>query len=108
MALVGPSGRGKSTILRCGAGLYRPAMGLIRCGLETWLETDKLVDVKPQQRRTGFVFQDFSLFPHMMVLQNVSLAVDARLARGLRNQQALWQGIPGFFCLMNRFRQLTR
>jgi len=89
MALVGPSGSGKSTILRCIAGLYRPAMRLILCGRETWLETYKSVDVKPQQRRMGFVFHDFSLFPHMRVLQNVSLAVDARLARGLRNQQAM-------------------
>jgi molybdate transport system ATP-binding protein len=75
LALVGPSGSGKSTLLRCIAGLYRPAWGSIICSGRIWLDTDRHIDRTPQQRRVGFLFQDFALFPHLSVLDNVSLAL---------------------------------
>jgi len=75
LALVGPSGSGKSTILRCLAGLHRPAAGTVRCGDETWLDARRGIDVAPQQRRVGFVFQHYALFPHLSALANVMAAL---------------------------------
>jgi molybdate transport system ATP-binding protein len=68
VALVGPSGAGKSTLLRAVAGLVRPQRGRIACG-ETWF--DGRVDRSPEERSVGFVFQDYALFPHLSVEQNV-------------------------------------
>ena len=75
LALVGPSGSGKSTILRCLAGLHRPAGGYVRCGGQTWFDAAGDVDISPQQRRVGFVFQHYALFPHMSALANVRVAL---------------------------------
>ena len=72
VALVGPSGSGKSTILRGIAGLYRPRAGEVRCAGETWF--DGVVDLSPQRRRCGLVFQNYALFPHLSALANVTLA----------------------------------
>jgi molybdate transport system ATP-binding protein len=75
LALVGPSGSGKSTILRCLAGLHRPTSGYVRCGGETWFDATGAVDMPPQRRRVGFVFQHYALFPHMSALDNVMVAL---------------------------------
>jgi len=72
LALVGPSGSGKTTLLRCIAGLHRPK-GRIVCGDEVWLDSRQGVSLSPQRRRLGFVFQDYALFPHLSVLENVVL-----------------------------------
>src|SRR5690606_15172194 len=74
-ALIGPSGSGKTTVLRSIAGLYRPAGGRIVTGGDTWLDTDAGVDLAPQARRVGLVFQDYALFPHLTALDNVRLAM---------------------------------
>jgi molybdate transport system ATP-binding protein len=63
LALVGPSGSGKSTLLRSIAGLYRPANGCIRCGGETWLDSERGIAVPTQRRRVGMVFKHFAQFP---------------------------------------------
>ena len=73
LALVGPSGAGKTTMLRAIAGLARPARGLIACG-ETWFDSAKRIDHAPEQRSVGFVFQDYALFPHLSVERNVAFA----------------------------------
>jgi molybdate transport system ATP-binding protein len=70
LAIAGPSGAGKTTLLRAIAGLA-PARGTIECGGETWLDTGRRIDVPAEQRRVGFVFQDYALFPHMSALANV-------------------------------------
>ncbi|MBC8267590.1 MAG: ABC transporter ATP-binding protein [Rhodospirillaceae bacterium] len=71
LALVGPSGSGKSTILRTIAGLNKPRKGLIHCNGDTWLDTDKGVDVSTRQRRVGMVFQNYALFPHLSARDNI-------------------------------------
>jgi len=75
VALVGPSGSGKTTILRCIAGLYRPALGEIACRGEIWLDTTAGVELAPQHRRVGLVFQHYALFPHMTAQGNISVAL---------------------------------
>lgn len=76
MAIVGPSGSGKSTVLRSVAGLYEPASGLVACGGAVWLDTEKAIRSRPQQRSVGMVFQSYALFPHMTAVGNVMAAMD--------------------------------
>jgi molybdate transport system ATP-binding protein len=72
VALVGPSGAGKSTVLRVIAGLLRPDRGRVALGGETWLDTGARVDLAPERRSVGLVFQDYALFPHLTVRANVA------------------------------------
>ena len=70
-ALVGPSGAGKTTVLRVVAGLLRPRLGVVALGERTWLDTRKGIDVPPERRKVGYLFQEYALFPHLDVLANV-------------------------------------
>jgi molybdate transport system ATP-binding protein len=72
LALAGPSGAGKSSILRVVAGLVAPDSGRVSCGDEVWLDTARHVDVPPERRRCGYVFQEYALFPHLRAWQNVA------------------------------------
>jgi molybdate transport system ATP-binding protein len=74
VALIGPSGAGKSTVLNAIAGLVKPVAGSIRCDEETWFDADGGVFVRPEDRRVGLVFQDYALFPHLTVRQNIEYA----------------------------------
>ena len=78
MVLFGPSGSGKTTILRCLAGLDRPQEGVIRFGGEVWFDAAARIDRPPQQRRLAYVSQDYGLFPHLTVEQNIRFGMDAR------------------------------
>lgn len=72
-ALVGPSGAGKTSMLRVMAGLMRPAQGTVRVGSEVWLDTGRGLCLPPQRRRVGLVFQHYALMPHLSALENVAL-----------------------------------
>jgi molybdate transport system ATP-binding protein len=74
-ALVGPSGAGKTTVLRSIAGLHRPARADISCGGERWADSSTGLWLPPHRRRTGLVFQSYALFPHMSALANVAAAL---------------------------------
>ena len=70
-ALCGPSGGGKSTLLHLIAGVLQPNDGFIRLGGRTLVETRTRIALPPEQRRVGIVFQDYLLFPHMTVRNNL-------------------------------------
>jgi len=72
LAVVGPSGAGKTSLLRMLAGLLRPASGRVRCGDQTWFDADRSVDVPAERRRCGYMFQDYALFPHLRAWENVA------------------------------------
>ena len=72
LALVGPSGAGKTTLLRMIAGLARPRSGSIRCNDELWFDSSRGLHLPPQQRKVGFVFQQYALFPHCLLYTSPS------------------------------------
>ena len=78
IGLLGPTGSGKSTTLRCLAGLDAPQTGRIDIAGVTVVDTTRGIDLPPEQRSVGFVFQDYLLFPHMSVLDNVAFGLRAR------------------------------
>jgi ABC-type sulfate/molybdate transport systems ATPase subunit len=72
VALVGPSGAGKTTVLRAVAGLRRPDSGRVALGDRVWFDAARKVDLAPDARSVGLVFQEYALFPHMTVAKNVA------------------------------------
>jgi molybdenum ABC transporter ATP-binding protein len=82
LALAGSSGAGKTSLLRIAAGLLRPERGRVQANGDVWLDTEHGVDVPPELRRCGYVFQDYALFPHLSAWQNVAYPM-----RGLRHGQ---------------------
>jgi molybdate transport system ATP-binding protein len=83
-ALVGPSGAGKTSVLRAVAGLARPARGVIACDERVWFHSERGVDVRAEDRSVGYVFQEYALFPHLTVEQNVTFG-------GGRADRLLWR-----------------
>lgn len=71
-ALVGPSGVGKTTTLNCIAGLIRPDRARIAVGGRVLFDSEAGIDLPPEQRRAGYVFQQGRLFPHMRVAANLA------------------------------------
>jgi molybdate transport system ATP-binding protein len=74
VVMIGPSGGGKTTVIRMLAGLETPDEGILRFGNEIWFDSERRVNVKPQKRRLGYVFQDYNLFPHLNLYDNAAFA----------------------------------
>ncbi len=87
-ALVGPSGAGKSTALRALAGLHRPERGRIELDGEPWFDGEARIDLAPERRSCGYLFQDYALFPHLSAWRNVAFGLE-RLDRPARRRRAL-------------------
>jgi molybdate transport system permease protein len=75
LGLLGASGSGKSMTLRCIAGLERPETGRIVLSGRVLLDTHNRIDVPPAKRQIGFVFQDYALFPHLTVRENIGFGL---------------------------------
>ena len=75
LALVGPSGAGKTSMLRVLAGLMRPTTGRVVVGGQTWCDTAQGRFLPPQRRHVGLVFQSYALMPHLDALANVALSL---------------------------------
>jgi len=78
VALVGPSGAGKTSVLSSVAGLVKPAAGRIALDDDAWFDSSEDVFRKPDERRVGLVFQEYALFPHMNVRENVAYGGKSR------------------------------
>lgn len=78
LTLFGPSGAGKTTLLRSIAGLEKPDSGRIVVDNDVWFDSAQNVDLPPQKRSVGFVFQDYALFPTMSVRDNLLYAAENR------------------------------
>ncbi len=79
VALVGPSGAGKTTVLGVIAGLVRPDSGRVALDGEVWLDVERGINRDPEERRVGLVFQEYALFPHLTVRQNVAYSRNGRV-----------------------------
>ena len=79
VALVGPSGSGKTSLLRAVAGLLRGGAltGRVAEGGLTWFDSQRRIDLPPQQRRVGLVFQNYALFPHLSAYDNTVIGAGA-------------------------------
>ena len=89
LVLVGPSGAGKSTCLSLVAGLLRPDRGRVACAGETWCDVAQGVHLPCERRRVGLLFQEYALFPHLSVAENVRYGALARgRSRAAADQQA--------------------
>jgi molybdate transport system ATP-binding protein len=87
--LFGPSGSGKTTVLRCLAGLDRPQEGFIRMDDEVWFDAGTGINRSPQQRRLAYVSQDYGLFPHLTVEQNIRFGTNGGGSRSRERVDAL-------------------
>jgi len=103
LALVGPSGSGKTTILRTIAGLYQPQYGYIQCHDDIWLDTRHSIHEPPQRRRAGLVFQDYALFPHLDVLEHLTVAMDSGTETARRREALRLLEIVHLKGLENRY-----
>ena len=97
VTLLGPSGCGKTTTLRMIAGLEVPDAGCIGIGEMTAFDGETSVNVAPELRNLGMVFQSYAIWPHMTVYENVALAprlreqIDAWVRQQPASNRAYWQ-----------------
>lgn len=75
LAVLGPSGSGKTTMLNCIAGLDTPDEGVISLGGKVFYDGRQRVNVPTRLRKIGYVFQDYALFPHLTVKQNITYGI---------------------------------
>ncbi|MBI3513074.1 MAG: ABC transporter ATP-binding protein, partial [Proteobacteria bacterium] len=101
LALLGPSGCGKTTILRCIAGLETPDGGTIEIAGRPMFDATRRVDLAPERRELGIVFQSYAVWPHMTVAENVAFPLKVRgvpagerVARARRMLETV--GLAGF------------
>ncbi len=78
VCLFGRSGSGKTTLLRMLAGLFNPDKGIIRIGETTVFDSSKKINLPPQKRNIGFMFQDYALFPNMTVEGNIHFGITGK------------------------------
>jgi molybdate transport system ATP-binding protein len=93
VAITGPSGIGKTTLLNCIAGLHRPLSGHVRIGGEALFDSKAGIDLPPERRRAGYVFQDLRLFPHRTVSANLAYGEQAEAGLMTRAEALDFLGI---------------
>jgi molybdate transport system ATP-binding protein len=86
LAILGPSGSGKTMTLQCIAGLIRPDEGYIKLNNEVLLDSASGFSLSTQKRKVGFVFQNYALFPHLTVNQNVAYGIRFLTAKEIKDR----------------------
>ena len=107
--LLGPSGCGKSMTLKCIAGIERPDRGRIVLDDRVLFDSESHVDLKPRERRVGYLFQNYALFPNMTVAQNIRCGL-CRERDEARRKGALDEALalgPRCFCWTSLSRRWT-
>lgn len=89
MGLLGQSGCGKSVTLRCLAGIIKPDSGRIVLNGRVLFDAEKKINLPPQERRVGFLFQDYVLFPNMTVEENIKVGMQGTRREKERQTEAL-------------------
>lgn len=102
MVLFGPSGAGKTTMLRIIAGLERPDTGRILYNDEVWVDRERGVFVPPQRRRIGYLFQEYALFPHLTVEENIAYGLGNCSLSERRRRVAEMLELVGIVALKDR------
>ena len=102
LVLFGPSGSGKTTLLRCVAGLERPDAGKILYGDEVWFDATEHRWLPPQKRRVGYLFQEYALFPHLTVEENIAYGLSSLSVHEQRERVAEMMGLLQIEALRGR------
>lgn len=100
--LVGVSGAGKTSVLNMIAGILRPDSGHVAVAGRTLFDAARAIDLPPEQRRCGYVFQDNRLFPHMSVRGNLTYGSGPRAGGGYRADLAEITALLGLEALLDR------
>ncbi|MEP6465405.1 MAG: ATP-binding cassette domain-containing protein [Parafilimonas sp.] len=96
VSLYGASGAGKTSVLRMLAGFMKPDNGSIKMNDVVWFDAHKHIDVIPQQRSIGFVFQDYALFPNMNVKENIAFALSKNESKNIVDELLELTGLLNF------------
>ncbi|MDO5027737.1 MAG: ATP-binding cassette domain-containing protein [Bacillota bacterium] len=88
LGLLGASGSGKSLTLKCIAGIEKPDSGRIVLNDRVLFDSAKKINLRPQDRRVGYLFQDYALFPNMTLKENVLVGIRDKLTKAERNEIA--------------------
>ena len=119
LALLGASGSGKSMTLKCIAGIEKPDEGVIILDGRTLYDSKKKINLPPQKRNVGYLFQNYALFPNMTVKENIAIAAkdgdtDCKISIRMKyredsSREPLLQGLlPAArrrYCLTSLFQQ---
>ncbi|MGC9109850.1 MAG: ABC transporter ATP-binding protein [Caldimicrobium sp.] len=84
LVIFGPSGSGKTTLLRMLAGLETPDEGYLEVEGKVWIDTNRKINLPPQKREIGFVFQDYALFPNMTVFENIAYGMKKKDSKKIK------------------------
>jgi molybdate transport system permease protein len=103
LGLLGASGSGKSMTLRCIAGLEKPESGRVVLNGRVLLDTSDGTDVSPAERRIGVVFQDYALFPHLTVRENIGFGLHGQPAAKQESSIAYWAGVMQMDSLLSSY-----
>lgn len=101
-ALTGPSGSGKTTLINIIAGLLRPTQGRVAVAGQALFDSDQGINLPPQRRRVGYVFQEARLFPHLTVRGNLAYGMPRGARRGQSAELAATAELLGLEALLQR------
>ncbi|AHF10963.1 MULTISPECIES: ATP-binding cassette domain-containing protein [Dehalobacter] len=105
LVLVGPSGSGKTTILKCLAGLKAPSQGIIQINDRIVYFSENKINCPSKERRVGYVFQEYALFPHMSVRRNILYGVSKEKRHAKPRAAEEMMEMLGILHLQNRYPQ---